>query len=105
MKHKCPYCGGPLEKDPDLPVMRQRWMRIYKTAASAGPHGIPATDLLVRMYADEEWPTPGGNTVLRVQIHEINKRIAPYHQRIVSAFDGPGKSNTRYYLRSIGESQ
>ena len=64
--------------------MRPRMMRIYLAALNAGADGISSIELLARMYAEEEWPTPGGAVVLRVQIHELNKIIAPLHQRIVN---------------------
>lgn len=83
MKRSCPYCGGPLSGDAVLPKMSGRALRIYKTLVAAGPAGVKTPDLLVRMYAEEEWPTPGGNTVLRVQVHNLNKILASHGQHIV----------------------
>lgn len=83
MKPKCPYCGKFMDKDIVLPPMSARTLRVYRAVAAAGDNGIMAKDLLVRMYDDEEWPTPGGPTVLRVQICELNKILADYNQRIV----------------------
>lgn len=85
MKHVCPYCKRPMTGDMAMPPMRPRWQRIYKATLEAGPSGIHPEDLLVRMYGDNEWPTPGGPTVLRVCIHGINRMIASYGQRIVGS--------------------
>jgi hypothetical protein len=71
-----------------LPILRPRWMRIYRACLEAGADGISSEDLLVRMYADDEWPTPGGNTVMRVCIHEINQIIAERSERIINQFRG-----------------
>jgi DNA-binding winged helix-turn-helix (wHTH) protein len=74
----CPYCKQPIDSEvANLPRMSERRLRIFKTLLEAGPEGITRDDLLVRMYDEDEWPTPGGTTVLRVNIHEINRLIAP----------------------------
>ena len=80
----CPYCKTELTGEATLPRMRSRMLRIYHAVLEAGPDGISPQDLLVRMYAEEEWPTPGGGTVLRVNIHELNKIIGPQQQRIIN---------------------
>jgi hypothetical protein len=36
------------------------------------------------MYAEEEWPTPGGAGIMRVNIHTINHRIRHLNQRITN---------------------
>lgn len=97
MKTICPYCKQPMSLKPTVPPMRMRWQRIYQAVLEAGPDGISTDDLLVRMYADDEWPTPGGFTVLRVSICDINKRLEPYDQKIVNAF------RKRYLLVNLKE--
>lgn len=92
MKAKCPYCGGPINGEAALPPMSSRMLRVYRTIAAAGHKGIMPIDLIPRMYDEDEWPTPGGGVVLRVQICGINKLIAPLNQRIV------GKRSTGYRL-------
>lgn len=79
----CPYCKGEMDGI-ELPRMSGRMLRIYTAVLESGTAGISPSDLLVRMYAEEEWPTPAGGGILRVQIHEINKRIAAIHQRITN---------------------
>lgn len=79
--------------------MRLRWQRIYEAVLGAGPEGISSDDLLVRMYADNEWPTPGGFVVLRVSICDMNKILKPYDQRIINAF------RKRYKLINTKESK
>lgn len=93
----CPYCKQPMSGEMSIPPMRPRMMRIYKATLEAGTHGITPEDLLVRMYDDGEWPTPGGPVVLRVQICEMNKILGTVDQRIVSAHRG------RYRLMSLKE--
>ena len=92
----CPYCKSELTGEAALPPMRDRMIRIYRTALEAGPEGIATPDLLVRMYRDDQWPTPGGFVVLRVMICEINKIINPLGQRIVN-------KRGRYWLVSIDD--
>lgn len=82
----CPYCKAPLSGKAALPPMRMRWQRIYDAVLEAGPEGISTDDLLIKMYAENEWPTPGGFTVLRVSICDINKVLKPCGQRIINAF-------------------
>lgn len=84
-----------MNKDIELPPMSARTLRVYKNVAAAGDKGIMPKDLLVRMYDDDEWPTPGGSTVLRVQICELNKVLAEYDQRIV------GRRTAGYRLTSL----
>lgn len=84
----CPYCKSNIKKEPEIPKMSARMLRVYKAVVEAGPDGIHPQDLLVKMYAEAEWPTPGGGTVLRVQIHEINKLIGVLQQRIVGCYFG-----------------
>lgn len=84
----CPYCKGPLSEEAALPPMRPRWKRIYDAVVAAGPNGISTEDLLVRMYADDEMPTPGGFTVLRVSICEINKVLRATGQKVINAYRG-----------------
>lgn len=86
MKHLCPYCKQQMSGDVTLPFLRPRKMRIYRAVLESGPEGIATDDLLARMYAEDEWPTPGGYQVLRVMICEINKVLNG--QRIVNAFRG-----------------
>ena len=81
---KCPYCNGEIDNEIEIPRMSARMERVYKAVLASGTGGISPQDLLVRMYAEEEWPTPGGGTVLRVQIHAINKKIASINQRITN---------------------
>jgi hypothetical protein len=80
----CPYCKGKISDEPELPRLSARMARIYRAVAAAGEKGISPSDLLVRMYADEEWPTPAGAGIMRVQIHEINKRIQSINQHITN---------------------
>lgn len=79
---KCPYCGGELHGEAAIPPMSQRQLRIYKSVVAAGSEGIAMNDLIPRMYADNQWPTPGAWTVLRVQVHAINRLIGNLNQRI-----------------------
>lgn len=81
IKYKCPYCGQETEKALHL-ELKQRERRIYNAVLNAGDKGISPQDLLVRMYADDEWPTPGGPVVLRVQIHYLNNILKQYGQHI-----------------------
>lgn len=84
----CPYCKQPLHGEMAIPPLKPRMKRIYKAMLEAGTEGITPEDLLVRMYDDGEWPTPGGPVVLRVQICEMNKALETIGQRIVSAHRG-----------------
>lgn len=99
MTEICPFCKEPMPAFTRIPLLHPRKQRIYNAVAGAGREGIDSEDLLVRMYADDEMPTPGGMQVLRVKIHEINKAIAVLNQRIVSAFRG------RYVLKEIGREE
>lgn len=84
----CPYCKRPMNQAMSFPPMRPRKQRIYQAVLEAGPRGIAPDDLLVRMYGDDEWPTPGGPAVLRVMICEMNKVLKSQGQRIMSVYRG-----------------
>ena len=99
MKVLCPYCKAPMEGEAALPRLSGRNLRVYRALVAGGPEGVDTDDLLVSMYDDDEFPTPGGPTVLRVQICDINKKIAPMNQRIVNWH------RKRYRLTSVQESK
>lgn len=80
----CPFCKQGMDDVVDIPRMSARMERVYRAVVESGPAGIDPKNLLVKMYADEEWPTPGGGTVLRVVIHDINERISSINQRITN---------------------
>ena len=79
----CPYCKTPLKGEAALPEMSQRQDVIYDSLAGAGHKGMSKDDLLRCIYSDDDIP-PGGPIVMRVQIHEINKKLKPLHQRIIA---------------------
>jgi hypothetical protein len=95
----CPYCKAPLKGEATLPRLSGRNLRVYRALVAAGPEGIESDELLVQMYDDDEYPTPGGPTVLRVQIHDINRKIAGTKQRIINWH------RKRYRLVSVKESR
>ena len=99
MKAICPYCKAPLTGEAALPRLTARHLRIYKALVAGGPEGVDTDELLVQMYDDDEFPTPGGPTVLRVQIHYINKKIASTGQRIMNWH------RKKYRLVAIEESE
>lgn len=84
----CPYCKQPMNRAMSFPQMRPRKQRIYQAVLEAGPKGIAPDDLLVRMYGENEWPTPGGPAVLRVMICEMNKVLKGEGQRIKNVYRG-----------------
>lgn len=75
--------------------MSDRKTRIYRTVLSAGQSGIASSNLLAHMYAFGEKPSKCGHIVLRVQIHDINKKLIPFKQRIQA------KPRGRYRLVEI----
>jgi hypothetical protein len=91
MNSKCPYCGGPLHGNDLIPPMNKRRRRLYDAVVRNGTSGIEAKDLLQHMYVGDQKQTPSARSVLRVQIHELNRDIRQVHQKI-SAVDGS------YYL-------
>lgn len=96
---RCPYCGTEIEGTLALPLMSLRKKRILDAVTKAGRAGIKSDDLLVRMYGDDEWPTPGGPIVLRVQINYLNKILAPHGKRI------RGIKGLGYFLISTREQE
>lgn len=101
----CPYCHNQTDEPAPPPLLRPRKMRVYHAVVQSGTDGITPEDLLVRMYADDEMPTPGGPQVLRVMISEMNKVLwqKPWRQRI-SARNG-NENLGRYYLFSVQQEQ
>lgn len=95
MTATCPYCKSPMEGEAAVPRMSARMMRIYNTLLAAGPEGVPTAELIARMYADDEWPTPGGYAVLRGRIHLMNRKLIPHGQHIINWQRG------RYRLVSV----
>lgn len=79
--NKCPYCGGKLTGEKVLPVLPRRQRRIYDAVVAGSNNGVPADELLKIMYSDDTI-TPSARGVLRVQVYELNKKIAPIGQRI-----------------------
>lgn len=84
MKIVCPYCKQEMTGEVALPPLRPRWQRIYDALLQAGPQGMKPEDLQVRMYAEDEFPTPGGATVLRVSICDMNKKLRGFRQQIIN---------------------
>lgn len=79
---QCPYCGSKMKGKAALPFIPPRRMRIYDAVIAAGKAGISSANLLLVFYGDKK-PPPGGAIVLRVNIHELNKIIAPIGHCIV----------------------
>lgn len=84
MKPKCPYCGAALGDVATIPEMSRRQDRVYCAVIASGRDGIHPEKLLLKMYDKDQAPTPGGSVVLRVIVHEINKKISAIGQRIIS---------------------
>lgn len=95
--NECPYCHQPM-KEVVVPLMKLRHRKIYDAVVEGGPEGVAFTTLIKLV-----WPksTPGAYVMLRVAVHEMNKKIALLGQRIV-AMRGQDKSG-RYYLINTGE--
>jgi hypothetical protein len=72
--------------------MSSRQRSIYDAVAKGGNMGIK-TEKLVSVIDSNG---PGGGIVLRVQVHELNKKLAKLDQRI----KGSGGS---YWLVNVGE--
>lgn len=87
----CPYCRQKLTGDLALPRMSQRQKVIYDAVVKAGNTGI-RTDRLVSLIDSNG---PGAGIVLRVQVHELNKKLRSVRQRI----KGSGGS---YWLVNVG---
>lgn len=87
----CPYCRQPLKGDLALPRMSARQRTIYDAVVGAGNMGI-RTERLVSLIDSNG---PGAGIVLRVQVHELNKKLLSVRQRI----RGSGGS---YWLVEIG---
>ena len=80
---KCPFCKQKLGTEFQVPKLNRRRSRIYNAVVKAGPAGVPKTILIEKMYGGDR-PTPKGDIVLRVNIHEINRTLKPLGQRIKS---------------------
>ena len=74
----CPYCRQPLKGEFALPRMSSRQRTIYEAVTAAGSRGIK-TEKLVSLIDSNG---PGGGVVLRVQVHELNRKLASLGQRI-----------------------
>ncbi len=92
MTTSCPYCHQKLTGAIALPRMSGRQRAIYDAVAKAANIGIK-TERLVDLIDSNG---PGGPVVLRVQVHELNKKLTEVKQRI----RGSGGS---YWLINIGE--
>jgi hypothetical protein len=96
MNSKCPYCGEPLAGNDLIPPMNKRRRRLYDAVTRAGSKGITVRKLLPHMYTAEQQQTPFAWTVLRVQIHELNRTLIPISQRVKAI-------NGSYFLFSTKE--
>lgn len=95
MKRRCPYCGTVCNIED--PVLSERKTRLYRAVIESGKDGITSASLLAHMYAFGEKPSKHGFVVMRVQVHDINKKLAPFNKRIQARPRG------RYRLVSIKE--
>jgi hypothetical protein len=75
----CPYCRQQADHI-NVPPLNERRKRIYNLVAKAGPDGIAAIDLISVIY--QGVPPPGARIALRVAIHEANKTLREFNQRI-----------------------
>jgi hypothetical protein len=67
----------------NVPQLNERRRRIYAAVAKAGPSGVSRHDLISEIYGEKE-PPQSARTILRVQIHEANKSLREFNQRIKS---------------------
>ena len=64
-----------------LPPLSHRQKFIYEAVVRAGSSGIQTDRLIAAMYGKQS-PTMAGYGVMRVQVHEINKKLTSINQRI-----------------------
>lgn len=76
--NRCPYCRQPLDGMVAIPPMSGRQRTIYDAVTQAGNAGIRTTELVKLIDSIG----PGGGVVLRVQVHELNKKLKVIRQRI-----------------------
>ena len=77
----CPYCGHQMNEPIITPPLSMRQKSIYQAVVSAGSSGIETSRLIAAMYG-KQTPTMSGYGVMRVQVHEINKKLTSINQRI-----------------------
>jgi hypothetical protein len=80
----CPYCKREAPAEIAQPLLLSpRRRKIYSAVAAAGPDGASSFDLIKAVYGEQEPPAAAG-TILRVQVHELNRTLKLLGQRIVS---------------------
>lgn len=78
---RCPYCNSPLNGANALPLLGARKQRVYDAVARGGRSGVAAQALVKALYDGAKAPR-AAMTVLRVEIHNLNRLIKPNGQRI-----------------------
>lgn len=83
----CPCCGTDLGTElKHSPVaFSKRQQFIYDTVKAAGADGISTKKLVNAVYKNK--PSKGAGVVVRVQIHEMNRFLEPFKQKIASVRD------------------
>lgn len=84
---RCPCCGQRIVEDvlPYGLVLRGNKLRIFEWVKKAGSNGIGSDVIINRLYENREdggplWP----EKTLHVQMHLLNKALAPFNLKIRS---------------------
>lgn len=95
MTVSCPYCGGQLtsnqQAELSLKLLPHRLRRIYNTMLEAGPIGVTVEYLIETVWP--EYRPESAYGMLRVGIHELNKKLASINGHRIRGSRGNG-----YYL-------
>ena len=81
MTRRCPYCGGELNGELALPPMSIRQKVIYDAVVNSGGSYVTTEAIKEKVYGETE-PPKGADIVMRVQIHGLNRILAPLNMRV-----------------------
>jgi hypothetical protein len=78
MVRTCKCCGHPLPDEGVLAALTPLQRRVFTAIQRAGPAGVPASQLMDIVYADDPTGGPVSTNIISVVANQMKPRLIPF---------------------------